>query len=61
MIDLADDHYALDISRAREPLGWEPRRDFAETFPRTMQSLRDDPSGWYERNGLEVPEEVQRA
>lgn len=60
MIELADDHYALDISRARELLGWEPRRDFADTLPRIMQSLRDDPVGWYERNGLEVPEEAQR-
>jgi nucleoside-diphosphate-sugar epimerase len=25
MIDLADDHYALDISRARTLLGWEPK------------------------------------
>jgi hypothetical protein len=24
MIDLADDHYELDISRARTLLGWEP-------------------------------------
>ena len=34
MVDLADDHYALDISRARKTLGWEPRafapRDTAE-------------------------------
>ena len=32
MIDLADDHYALDISRARTLLGWEPRHSSARNI-----------------------------
>ena len=30
LIDLASDHYALDISRARDLLGWEPRHFIGE-------------------------------
>ena len=29
MVDLADDHYALDIGRARATLGWEPKHSLA--------------------------------
>ena len=32
MIDLSDDHYALDISRARRLLGWEPRHSSARNI-----------------------------
>jgi nucleoside-diphosphate-sugar epimerase len=53
MIDLADDHYALDITRARRLLGWEPRRSLRETLPRMIESLRADPTGWYRDNKLE--------
>jgi nucleoside-diphosphate-sugar epimerase len=33
MVDFADDHYALDISRARTLLGWEPKRSLRSTLP----------------------------
>jgi nucleoside-diphosphate-sugar epimerase len=58
MIDLADDHYELDIARARELLGWSPARRLMDALPKMVESLRADPEAWYERHGLEVPAEV---
>lgn len=47
MIDLADAHYALDITRARSTLGWEPKRSLGETLPKMVAALRADPLVWY--------------
>jgi nucleoside-diphosphate-sugar epimerase len=55
MIDRADDHYALDVSRARELLGWEPRRSLRETLPKMVAALKADPAGWYRANHLDPP------
>jgi nucleoside-diphosphate-sugar epimerase/uncharacterized membrane protein len=52
MIDLSDDHYALDISRARTLLGWEPRHSLRETLPKMITELKSDPAGWYQENNL---------
>jgi nucleoside-diphosphate-sugar epimerase len=49
MIALADDHYALDISRARTLLGWEPRHSLRETLPKMITALKADPPGWYRK------------
>lgn len=53
MIDLADDHYALDITRARGLLNWEPRRSLRETLPKMIGHLKADPARWYRENKLE--------
>jgi nucleoside-diphosphate-sugar epimerase len=55
MIDLADDHLELDITRARTRLGWEPERSLRRTLPRMVAALEADPAGWYRENKLEVP------
>lgn len=55
MVDLADDHYALDIARARHLLGWEPRRSLRDTLPKMIAGLKADPDGWYRENKLEPP------
>jgi nucleoside-diphosphate-sugar epimerase len=52
MIDLADDHYALDIGRARTLLGWEPRRSLRATLPRMVAALKADRPGWCREHGL---------
>jgi nucleoside-diphosphate-sugar epimerase len=52
MIDLADDHYELDISRAKKLLDWEPKRSLEETLPIMIKDLKDDPNEWYQFNGL---------
>jgi nucleoside-diphosphate-sugar epimerase len=55
MIDLADDHYALNIERARELLGWTPRRSLRATLPEMIARLKADPRAWFEKNKLPVP------
>jgi nucleoside-diphosphate-sugar epimerase len=59
MIDLADDHYALDISRARALLNWQPMRTLRATLPRMVEALKADPAGWYRTNKLEPLVEVR--
>lgn len=54
MIDRADDHYELDISRARELLGWEPGHNLIDTLPEMISNLKADPVAWYKRNGLDT-------
>jgi nucleoside-diphosphate-sugar epimerase len=52
MIDRAGDHYALDVTRARTLLGWEPSRSLRETMPVLVAGLQADPVGWYRENDL---------
>ncbi len=52
MINLSDDHYAFDISRARRFLDWEPRHSLQKTLPRMIRELKMDPVGWYRENNL---------
>lgn len=58
MIDLADDHYAADITHAREALNWEPKYRLRETLPEMIRRLHEDPRRWYETNGLPHAEAV---
>lgn len=55
MIDRADDHYELDISRAHDLLQWEPRHKLLETLPEIIKKLKENPVEWYKKNNLEVP------
>jgi nucleoside-diphosphate-sugar epimerase len=57
MIDLADDHYALDTTRARELLDWESRRSLRVTLPAMIAQLKRDPKAWFKKNKLPVPDE----
>jgi nucleoside-diphosphate-sugar epimerase/uncharacterized membrane protein len=59
MIDLADDHYELDITRARQTLGWEPKRSLGETLPKMVDALKADPLAWYKQNKIEPPSELK--
>ena len=59
MIDRANDHYALDITRARTLLGWEPQRTLRKTLPKMVAALKADPSGFYRENKLEPTSEMQ--
>jgi nucleoside-diphosphate-sugar epimerase/uncharacterized membrane protein len=52
MVDIADDHYELDITRARTLLGWQPRQSLRTTLPRMIDSLKADPVSWYRANKL---------
>jgi nucleoside-diphosphate-sugar epimerase len=52
MIDLADDHYEMDISRATTYLDWEPKNDLKSTLPEMIRRLKEDPEKWYRKNKL---------
>lgn len=55
MIGLADDHYEIDIGRARSLLGWTPQRRLRDTLRNIVDALRRDPPGWYRRNRIPLP------
>lgn len=55
MVEMADDHYALDITKARRLLGWEPRYRLDDVLPALVQSLKADPLAWYQDNGVTPP------
>lgn len=52
MIDYAEDHYELDISRAKSALGWRPKNSLARVIPKWVDELRRDPLTWYDENQL---------
>jgi nucleoside-diphosphate-sugar epimerase len=55
MIDLADDHYPVEITRARERLEWEPQFRLRDTLQEMVASLKRDPEAFYERHDLPKP------
>lgn len=61
MTQMASDHYALDTTRARDMLGWEPRHRLAEALPAIVATLKRDPAAWYEANKIPVPAFVTEA
>lgn len=52
MVEAANDHYILDIGRARSLLDWEPRHKLRDTLPTMIAALKRDPVGWYKENKL---------
>ena len=61
MVEMADDHYELDIGRARELLGWEPEHFILDTLPALIGSLKADPLAWYRANGITPPPWLEAA
>jgi nucleoside-diphosphate-sugar epimerase len=51
MVDLADAHYPVDISRARAILGWEPQHRLRSTIYEILNRLDQDAKGWYQTHG----------
>jgi hypothetical protein len=52
MVDIANDHYAIDISRARGLLDWEPQHSLRSAVPKMIAALKADPVAWYQANKL---------
>lgn len=52
MVEASNDHYILDIARARSLLEWQPRHSLRETLPKMVAALKRDPTGWYKENKL---------
>jgi nitric oxide synthase oxygenase domain/subunit len=61
MVEMADDHFEIDISRARDHLGWEPKHSLYETLPRMVEALRADPLKWYSEHDLTAPAWLEEA
>ncbi|MFW5655356.1 MAG: hypothetical protein ACOCYW_06880 [Roseicyclus sp.] len=53
MADIADDSYDLDISCARDLLGWDPRHRLHDALAPMIEALKRDPGAWYEANGID--------
>jgi nucleoside-diphosphate-sugar epimerase len=53
MAIMGNDHYALDIRRARQLLGWEPRHRLKDDLPSIIAELKRKPIAWYRRHRIE--------
>jgi nucleoside-diphosphate-sugar epimerase len=60
MIDIADDHYELDISRAKKVLGWQPKHKVIDSIRNWIEQLKKEPLAWYDENKLRPSEKVSR-
>lgn len=56
MVDMASDHYDLDVSRADRLLGWSPRHRIIDELPQMLEVLLNDPARWYEKNHIPKPD-----
>lgn len=52
MIDMADDHMEIDISRANELLDWQPQHSLRNELPKIISALKANPEQWYKKNKL---------
>jgi nucleoside-diphosphate-sugar epimerase len=55
MVDLADDHFELDITRVRTAVGWTPQRSLRASLMKITAALLADPWAWYRENELPMP------
>ena len=60
MVDLADEHYELDLSRSIELLGWAPEPRLLSTLPKMVDALKKDPVAWYRENKLDLPANLEK-
>ncbi len=58
MIDIADNNWTLDISRAKKYLGWQPKHDVEQEIPKMIIHMKKDPLKWYEINMLKAPKAI---
>ena len=56
MVEMAQDHYALNISRAEKLLDWRPRHDVRRTLPKIVEALKRDPIAWYKAHKMTPPD-----
>lgn len=61
MIDMASDHYALNVSRAQRALGWYPEKRLLDGLPVLVANLKNDPLAWYKKNHIAPPDWMQVA
>ena len=56
MIDMASDHYELDIRRARDELAWEPQHALYDVLPVMIDNMKKDALAWYAANKITPPD-----
>ncbi len=54
MIDHAEDHYELDITRAKKILGWQPKNRLDKVLPKWIDEIKKDPLMWFDENKLKL-------
>ncbi len=52
MIDLADDHFEMDSSKAKKLLGWKPKHGLRSTLPKMIENLKANTKKFYQENKL---------
>jgi nucleoside-diphosphate-sugar epimerase len=52
MVDIANDHYAIDITRAHKLLDWKPQHSLRTTLPKIIDALKANPAAWDRANKL---------
>lgn len=60
MIDLADNNWTLDISRAKKYLGWTPKHFVGDVLPTMIKKLKQDPIKFYKMNLLKAPKWLEK-
>jgi nucleoside-diphosphate-sugar epimerase len=58
MIDLSDDHFELDITKAKKVLGWKPEHSLRDTLPLMIERLKENPTKWHQENKLKISRRV---
>jgi len=56
LIDLASDHYALDITHAKHLLDWQPKHFIRDKLDTLVKNLKQDPVAWYRQNDIRPPD-----
>lgn len=59
MVDIANDHVKIDISKAKELLDWEPQYRLINTLSKMIDYLKRDPAQWYKQHKLKMPEDLK--
>lgn len=52
MVNIADDHMELDISKAVRLLDWNPQQSLKKTLPDIINKLKSNPEKFYKDNNL---------
>jgi hypothetical protein len=60
MIDIADLHYDVDISRAKKLLGWEPKKSLDKNLETLVAWAKENKQEFYKENGLIVPKKLEK-
>ena len=55
MVSHSEEHFAVDITKIKQTLNWEPSRKLRDTLPVMISGLMDDPDKWYKINKIEKP------